>query len=118
MNQDAENRKNDDTLNRRIIDMLREDEAWFRMMIDRAPVGISVARDGITLYANDACLRMFGYDNPQEFVGTSQLNRVAPDYRWQLNLYISKRKRGEAVPNQYEVTGLRKDGSTFPVFID
>jgi len=118
MTSDAENRKNDDTLNRRIIDRLREDEAWFRTMADEAPVGISISRDGISLYANLACLRMFGYDNPREFTGTSQLNRVAPDYRWQLNLYISKRKRGEAVPNQYEFMGLRKDGSTFPVLVD
>jgi PAS domain S-box-containing protein len=118
MNNDAENWQNDDTLNRRIIDMLHEDEAWFRTMADEAPVGISISRDGVTLYANQACLRMFGYDNPQEFNGTSQLNRVAPDYRWQINLYISKRKRGEAVPNQYEFMGLRKDGSTFPVLVD
>src|SRR5512143_3342140 len=113
MNQDAENRMNDDTLNRRIIDMLREDEAWFRMMIDRAPVGISIARDGITLYANEACLRMFGYDGPKDFVCTSRLNRVAPECRWLMNLYINKRKKGEEIPRQFEFTGLRKDGSTF-----
>jgi PAS domain S-box-containing protein len=87
-------------------------------MADEAPMGISISRDGINLYANRACLRMFGYESSQEFIGTSQLNRVAPDYRWQMNLNISKRKRGEAVPNQYEFMGLRKDGSTFPVFID
>ncbi|MRR37505.1 PAS domain S-box protein, partial [bacterium] len=83
-----------------------------------APMGISISRDGINLYANRACLRMFGYESSQEFIGTSQLNRVAPDYRWQMNLNINKRKRGETVPNQYEFMGLRKDGSTFPVFID
>jgi len=115
MNQDAENRKNDDTLNQRIIDMLREDEAWFRTMIDKAPVGISIARDGITLYANEACLRMFGYDGPKDFIGTSRLNRVAPECRWLMNLYINKRKKGEEVPKRFEFTGLRKDGSTFPV---
>jgi len=115
MNQDAENRKNDDTLNQRIIDMLREDEAWFRTMIDKAPVGISIARDGITLYANEACLRMFGYDGPKDFVGTSRLNRVAPECRWLMNLYINKRKKGEEVPKRFEFTGLRKDNSTFPV---
>ena len=108
----------EESLNRRIIDMLCEDEAWFRTMIDKAPVGISVARDGITLYANEACLHMFGYDSPKDFVGTSRLNRVAPDHRWQMNLYISRRKRGDSIPSQFEFMGLRKDGSTFPVFVE
>ena len=121
MKNDSEDRKitpDDTALPRRLIAALQEDEAWFRTMADEAPMGISISRDGINLYANRACLRMFGYESSQEFIGTSQLNRVAPDYRWQLNLNISKRKRGEAVPNQYEFMGLRKDGSTFPVFID
>ncbi len=103
---------------RNLISALQTDNAWFRAMVDTSPMGISIARDGITIYANDACVKMFGYDNAQEFLGTSRLNRVAPDYRWQLNLYINKRKRGEAIPNQYEFMGLRKDGSTFPVFTE
>jgi PAS domain S-box-containing protein len=121
MTSDAENRKillDDAALTQWLIATLQEDEAWFRTMADEAPVGISISREGITLYANQACLRMFGYESPQEFVGTSQLTRVAPDYRWQINLTISKRKRGEPVSNQYEFMGLRKDGSTFPVLVD
>ncbi|HET6489563.1 MAG TPA: PAS domain S-box protein [Syntrophales bacterium] len=103
---------------RELIAELQRNKAWFFAMADEAPMGISISRDGINLYANRACLRMFGYDNPQEMTGTSQMNRVAPDYRWQMNLYINKRKRGETVPNQYEFMGLRKDGSTFPVFVE
>jgi PAS domain S-box-containing protein len=101
-----------------LITALLADNAWFRAMVDSSPMGISIARDGITVYANDACVKMFGYDSAEEFIGTSRLNRVAPDHRWQLNLYINKRKRGEAVPNQYEFMGLRKDGTTFPVFTE
>jgi len=120
MTSDAENSNvsPDDAWTQRLIAALQQDEAWFRTMADEAPVGISISRDGINLYANRACLRMFGYDDPREFTGTSQLNRVAPDYRWQINLNINKRKRVEAVPNQYEFMGLRKDGSTFPVLVD
>lgn len=101
-----------------LISTLLSDHAWFRAMVDTSPMGISIARDGITIYANDACVKMFGYDSAEEFIGTSRLNRVAPDYRWQMNLYINKRKRGESVPNQYEFMGLRKDGTTFPVFTE
>ncbi len=101
-----------------LISALLADNAWFRAMVDSSPMGISIARDGITFYANEACVRMFGYDSAEEFLGTSRLNRVAPDYRWQMNLYIIKHKKGEAVPNQYEFMGLRKDGTTFPVFTE
>lgn len=121
MKNDAEDRTtapDDAALTQRLISALQENEAWFRNMVDKSPMGISVARDGITLYANEACVSMFGYENPQEIVGTSQLNRVAPDYRWQLNLQINKRRRGDPVPNQYEIMGLRKDGSTFPLLIE
>jgi len=100
-----------------LIAALQQDEAWFRTMADEAPVGVTISRDGINLYANRACLLMFGYDKPEEFMGTSQMNRVAPDYRWQMNLYIKKQKQRETVPNQYEFMGLRKDGATFPVYI-
>jgi PAS domain S-box-containing protein len=121
MRNDAEERTtaNDDAaLTQSLVAALQENEVWFRNMVDKSPMGISVARDGVTLYANEACARMFGYENPQEIVGTSQLNRVAPDYRWQLNLQIKKRRRGEPVPNQYEIMGLRKDGLTFPLLIE
>jgi PAS domain S-box-containing protein len=101
-----------------IIAEIQKNAAWFRTMIDQAPVGISIARDGITLYANQACLRMFGCEDLQEIIGTSQLTRVAPDYRWQINLQINKRRRGEPVPNQYEIMALKKDGSTFPLLIE
>jgi PAS domain S-box-containing protein len=121
MKNDAEDRKtapDNAVLTRSLISALQENSAWFRIMADEAPVGITISKDGINMYANQACLRMFGYDSPQEFIGTSQLNRVAPDYRWQMNLYINKRRRGEDVPHRYEFMGQRKDGSTFPVFIE
>ena len=121
MKNDTEDRTtapDDAALTRSLIAALQENEAWFRHMVDEAPVGITISKDGINMYANQACLRMFGYDSPEEFIGTSQLNRVAPDYRWQINLYINKRRRGGDVPHRYEFMGQRKDGSTFPVFIE
>jgi PAS domain S-box-containing protein len=108
----------DSATTRELINALQQNEAWFCAMADEAPMGISISRDGINVYANRACLRMFGYDKPQEITGTSLMNRIAPDYRWQMNLYINKRKRGEVVPSQYEFMGLRKDGSTFPIFVE
>ena len=101
MTNDVQDRKTsaeDAALTRSLIAALQESDAWFRTMVEKSPMGISIARDGVTLYANEACVRIFGYDSPQEIIGTSQLNRVAPDYRWQLNLQINKRRRGSPLP--------------------
>ena len=57
-----------------LITALPADNAWFRNMVASSPMGISIARDGITIYANDACVKMFGYDSAEEFIGTSRLN--------------------------------------------
>ncbi|HOX00467.1 MAG TPA: PAS domain-containing protein [Deltaproteobacteria bacterium] len=48
-----------------LISALLADNAWFRAMVDSSPMGISIARDGITFYANEACVRMFGYDSAE-----------------------------------------------------
>ena len=91
---------------------------WFRTLVEQSPLGISIARDGITLYANQACARLFGYDSPAQIIGTSQLGRVAPECRAQVTDYIQRRKRGEPAPLAYEITGLRRDGSTFPLYVE
>jgi PAS domain S-box-containing protein len=90
----------------------------FRALVEQSPLGISISRDGITLYTNPSCARLFGYDSPEELIGTSQLNRVAPENREQVLDYIKRRKRGEAAPAAYEIRGLRKDGSTFPLYVE
>jgi PAS domain S-box-containing protein len=93
-------------------------ESWFKALVEQSPLGISVARDGITLYANQAFARLFGYDSPEELIGTSQLGRVAPECRAQVTDYIQRRKRGEPAPSAYEITGLRRDGSTFALYVE
>jgi PAS domain S-box-containing protein len=93
-------------------------EPWIKALVEQSPLGISVARDGITLYANQACVRLFGYNSPKDLVGTSQLDRVAPECRAQVAEYIQLRKRGEPAPSAYEIKGLRGDGSTFPLYVE
>jgi PAS domain S-box-containing protein len=96
----------------------REAEPWYKTIVEKSPLGISIARDGITLYANQACVRLFGYDSPEEIVGTSQLGRVAPESRAQVTENIERRKQGEPAPSAYEIVGLRRNGSTFPLYIE
>jgi two-component system, cell cycle sensor histidine kinase and response regulator CckA len=101
---------------RRTQEALKQSETRFRMLFEKSPYGISIARNGITLYANDACLKMFGYDHLSEHTGTSQLLRVAPESRAYIMDRFVRRSHGEAITDTFEFVGLRKDGSTFPLF--
>lgn len=97
---------------------LRESEERFRTLFEFSPVGITIARKGVTLYANQACRRMFGYHDPSEALGTSQLNRIAPSCRQEISENIANREKGLPVPNAYDTIGLRKDGTTFPLHVE
>jgi PAS domain S-box-containing protein len=93
-------------------------KSWYKTIVEQSPLGISIARDGITLYANQACVRLFGYDTPEDIIGTSQLGRVAPESREQVTENIERRRRGEPAPAAYEIMGLRRNGSTFPLYVE
>ena len=60
-----------------LITELAKSDAWLRSLIDQSPLGISISYNGITLYVNQAYVRLFGSSAPAEHVGTSQLSRVA-----------------------------------------
>ena len=94
----------------------RRSETRFHTLFDESPYGISITRNGVTLYANNACLQIFGYDESAELVGKSQLQCVAPEFRADIVDRFTRRSRGEAVPDSFEFTGLKKDGSTVPLF--
>lgn len=60
---------------------LRESEERFRAFIENAPVAIGVAREGKTIYGNDAYLRMFGIPSLQDVSGRPLTDQVAPPCR-------------------------------------
>jgi PAS domain S-box-containing protein len=93
-------------------------DALFRALSENAPVGITLARGGCTLYANRAYLQLFGHTDPSAVLGQSLLNQIAPECREEIADNVRRRERGEAVPNSYETVGLRQDGTTFPFRVD
>ena len=93
-------------------------DALFRALSENAPVGITLARGGRTLYANRAYLQLFGYADPSAVLGQSLLNQIAPECREQIADHVGRRERGEAVANSYETVGLRQDGTTFLFRVD
>lgn len=108
----------DTTERKQAEDALRASEARLRTLLEQAPVGIAMSRAGITIYANPAYVRMFGFDALEELTGRSLLDQIAPQCHADILERNQRRERGEPVPDSYETTGQRRDGTTFPMQVD
>jgi PAS domain S-box-containing protein len=88
---------------------LRESERRFRTLSEASFEAIAIHRKGRMLEGNQALAAMFGYEL-SEVIGMHVLDFVAPEsHKLVLHTIVS----GYREP--FEFTGLRKDGSTFPV---
>jgi PAS domain S-box-containing protein len=90
---------------------LRESEERFRRLSAATVEGIVIHDSGQILDANESAARMFGYD-AEEMIGLGAIELVAREAR---EAMLSNMHSGH--DRRYEGTGLRKDGSTFPVEI-
>lgn len=88
---------------------LRESEGRFRDLIDATMEGIAILDEGQVLDANRSFARLFRYNLP-EVVGKDLLHFVSKDSH-ETVLEKTREKSGQP----YELVGLRKDGTTFPM---
>jgi len=96
--------------NNKAQEALQVSEANFRNSMENSPLGIRiVSEDGETLYTNRAFLNIYGYQSIEEFnttlvktviLRTAILNSVRAG---------NKRRRREPLPDNYEVSIVRKD---------
>ncbi len=111
------NSSRDITERKRAGESLRASEARFRAVVEQSPVAMVFARAGIVLDVNAAYLQTFGLQDVEQIRGRSVLERIAPQCRAELAERIGRRGRGETVEQDYEILGLRRDGTEFPLFI-
>ncbi|MBI4667085.1 MAG: PAS domain S-box protein [Nitrospinae bacterium] len=90
---------------------LRESEERLERLNEAAFEGIVISRNGKFLDVNSFFTRMFGYSR-EELIGASALELTAPEYRG-----IVKNNMLSGYERPYEIMGLRKDGSVFPLEI-
>ncbi|HLK66304.1 MAG TPA: PAS domain S-box protein [Bryobacteraceae bacterium] len=96
---------------------LEASEARFRRLMEDAPIAISMSRDGRICYANPICARMFGFRNAGELDGLPVMECFAPVCRGSMQEINERRAEGLHVPREFEATGLRADGSEFPMLL-
>ena len=90
---------------------LQESELKFRSLFENAREAIGIATRGRVVFVNPAYARLLGYDTPEEMIGLSSVETVAPADRARLNAMAHRRNAGEDVPFGYEYRGLKKDGT-------
>ena len=103
------------SLRLRHYEKLAERDKRYKTLLEQTQEAVLVAVDAKVAYANPACVDMFGYERP--LLGVPVTIFFAPDSREQIDGFVHPRGDGRPVPETYEASGLRADGSTFDVEI-
>ena len=95
---------------------MREKEAQFRATMEAAQVGIFVLQDGVFRYVNPFLVNLIGYAEDELVNRLGPQDLIIPEQRAIVLDQMQRRAAGEQ-GKPYELTGLRKDGTTVPVMI-
>ena len=91
---------------------LQISEENFRNSIENTPLGIRIVnRQGETLYTNKALLDIYGFLDLEEFNSTPVKKRYTPESYAAFNIRMERRQRGDPLPDNYDVSIVRKDGT-------
>jgi len=90
---------------------LRESENKYSTLVEDALIGVYINKDGKIEFANDKFAAIYGYPK-NELIGMESTMLVHPEDRPRVEELRKKRLRGEKVPSEYEIRGLKKNGDT------
>jgi PAS domain S-box-containing protein len=88
---------------------LRESEQRFQGLVEATFEGIAILERGKIINANQSFARMFGYEL-SEVIGMSAQDLVIPE-----SLALVRENTRTGYERPYEVVGIRKDQTTFPL---
>jgi PAS domain S-box-containing protein len=90
---------------------LRESEGRYRALIEGSIEGICINQGNAIRFVNQSFCEKFGCGSPDDVVGRSFMEFVAPHERERLGGYRDARLRGEPTPTRYTFEGIRADGT-------
>jgi len=88
---------------------LRESEYKYSTLVEDALIGVYIIKDGKIEFANDKFAEIYGYEK-EELIGMDSSILVHPIDRLLVTELREKRLKGEKVPSEYEIRGLKKNG--------
>ena len=95
---------------------IKESEKRYRELADLLPVVVfETDREGIIHYANKMAMKVFRYSREDLESGLRLESMVVPEDRLKARHEIYSQIRGAEKKKPPEFTGLRKDGTTFPI---
>ncbi len=96
---------------------LRESEEMFRMLAEKAPVGMFLTHKGVMKYLNIKCAEMLGY-KPEELIGRPFLDFIHPEDRELIERSLKLLEDGWVESFKYSVKVVRKGGEnrTFEIY--
>ncbi len=92
---------------------LKYSEEKFRTLVEASLDGIVLHRDLKLFYVNQACLDMFGYDQPQDMLGRHLAEFIELPYQQAAPRRLAHLLRGASRPRVFEMKGIRQDGRKF-----
>jgi PAS domain S-box-containing protein len=107
----------DITKRRQMEQALRESEAKYRDVVERANDTVAIVQDTIIKYINNRSLELLGYQ-PNQMIGTPMVEYVHPDELQRLISRYERRMVGEPLESIYETALLHRDGSRVDVEIN
>jgi PAS domain S-box-containing protein len=96
---------------------LARSEARFRTLVEDASLAIRITLGGRTVYANRACVDLFGYPDLESLLEVPHRETYHPDHRERIEERFRIRAAGGVPPREYDGVLLRKDGSHFHVHV-
>ena len=96
---------------------LQDSEKKMRMLIEQAPIGVGIFQNGKYAYANPALVTILNCQHPDEIVGRSLSEFVAPGHQ---RLFIERYNRflaGKPTRPLYQMEGIKKTGELFDVVL-
>ncbi len=94
---------------------LLQSEEKYRQLVDNSLTGIYIIQNHILKFCNQCYANIFGYDKCDELIGIDLRKIVAPESWNKVNREVKLRESGKKLISQYELKGVKKDGSVFDV---
>ena len=95
----------------------RASEARVRAFVDQSASPMVIQRDGTIINANRAIVSLFGFDDPVSFAGKQIVDLLTPEAQAIFLAMIGEGAAGVDALADYELTGIRSDGTEFPFLV-